>query len=332
MDAFDWIEQVLNPKACTSEEFTYDDMDSQSDRSLPIIYQPFNAGQRAHWQDRGSLFDYLFSTQGKKLLDFGPGDGWPSLIVAPFVEEVVGVEGSGRRVEVCTENARRLGISNARFIYVEPGTPLPYPDNSFDGVMAASSVEQTPDPKTTLREFFRVLRPGGRVRIDYEALSRYRNGQEQEVWLWELSDHICRLMLYDRDIDRERARQYSVTFAMSGQEVTQLFAGDGRPLSFDMITIPLLEAARSAIIDARFCSLTHPSGPTLVSWLNEIGFREVVPSHSGAWFAGQLLDQLSQEHRPKDIKSVDDILRPVVKIAVEMAAPISTDPMITAVK
>ena len=332
MDAFDWIEQVLNPKACTSEGFIYDDTDSQSGRSLPMIYQPFDAGQRSHWQDRGSLFDFLFSTQGKKLLDFGPGDGWPSLIVAPFVEEVVGVEGSRRRVEVCSENAARLGISNARFIYVEPGMPLPFPGNSFDGVMAASSVEQTPDPKATLREFFRVLRPGGRVRIDYEALSRYRNGQEREVWLWEFSDHICRLMLYDRDIDRERARQYSVTFAMSGQEVTELFAKDGSSLSFEMITIPLLEKAHSAIIDARFCSLMHPSGQTLVSWLSDIGFREVIPSHSGAWFAGQLFDQLSEAHRPKDIEGVDAVLAPVVKIVVQMAAAIGIDPIITAIK
>ncbi len=81
------------------------------------------------------------------------------------------------------------------------------------------------------------------------------------------------------------------------------------------MTIPLLEKARSVITDARFCLLTHPSGPTLVSWLKEIGFQEVIPSHSGAWFAGQLFDQFSEEHRAKDIEGVDAILRPVVKIA-----------------
>jgi len=139
-------------------------------------------------------------------------------------------------------------------------------------------------------------------------------------------------MLYDRHIDRERVRQYGLTLAMSGQEVIEHFATDGHSLSFDMITIPLLERARSAIIDARFCSLTHPSGPTLASWLKEIGFREVIPSHSGAWFAGRLFDQLSEEQRPKDIEGVDAILRPVIKIAVRMAAPIDTDHMITAIR
>lgn len=129
---FDWIEQQLCPKTCTSEEFIYDDMDSQSGRVLPVIYQPFDANKRSHWGDRGLCLDYFFSTRGGRLLDFGPGDGWPSLIIAPLVNEVIGVEGSLRRVDVCTENAKRLGISNTEFIYVPPGDPLSFPDNSCE--------------------------------------------------------------------------------------------------------------------------------------------------------------------------------------------------------
>ena len=332
MAIFDWIEQVLKPKLCTSVEFIYDHMDSQSGRSLPIIYQPFDANQRSHWQARGALFDYLFSTQGKRLLDFGPGDGWPSLIVAPFVEEVVGIDGSRRRVDVCTENARRLGISNATFIHVEPGMPLPFSDNSFDGVMAASSVEQTPDPEVTLREFLRVLRPGGRARISYEALGRYRHGQEREAWLWEINDYTCRLILVDRDIDRERARQYSLTFSKPSQEMMEFFTKDRYPLAFEMVTVPLMEKASSALIDVQSCPLVHPSGRTLASWLSDTGFREVLPSHSGAWFAGCLFGQLAEESRPRELVGVDDVLQPLVNIAVQMAAPIDIDPMITAVK
>jgi SAM-dependent methyltransferase len=335
MDVLGWIDRELHPRACTSEEFIYNDMDSQSGRCLPLIYQPFDVAQRSHWRDRGSLFDYLHSTGGGRLLDFGPGDGWPSLIVAPYVDEVVGVEGSHRRVEVCAENARRLGISNARFLYVEPGMPLPFPEGSFDGVMAASSVEQTPDPKATLCELCRVLRPGGRARIAYEALSRYRNGEEREVWLWEIDDATSRLMLYDRDIEGERARQYGLTMAMCGQEVKEVLGqgmDKGRALSFGMISIRLLEDIRSAITDALFCCLTHPSGSTLVSWLREVGFRQVIPSHSGAWFAGRMFDQILGEPRPNDIEGVDALLLPLVGIVTQMAAPVDMDPMITAVK
>jgi hypothetical protein len=68
------------------------------------------------------------------------------------------------------------------------------------------------------------------------------------------------------------------------------------------------------------------------SWLEEIGFQAVIPSHSGADFAGGLFEQLSQRDRPKDMDGVDALLRPLVQMVVQMAAPIEMDPMITAVK
>ena len=111
MQIVEWIEEVLEPRLCNSEEFIYDEMESQSGKCLPIIYQPFDIARRMHWTDRGALFDFLCSTEGwgKRILDFGPGDGWPSLIIAPFVDQVVGVEGSRRRCLICWENAERLG-------------------------------------------------------------------------------------------------------------------------------------------------------------------------------------------------------------------------------
>ncbi|MGB7062750.1 MAG: class I SAM-dependent methyltransferase [Candidatus Zixiibacteriota bacterium] len=332
MDIFEWIKRELKPKACTSEELIYDDVESQSGRCLPIIYQPFDAAKRSHWRDRGSLFDFLLSTGGRRLLDFGPGDGWPSLIVAPFADQVVGVDGSRRRVEVCTENAGRLGISNARFVHVEPGSPLPFPDHSFDGAMAASSVDQTTEPKAALRELYRVLRPEGRLRIHYEALGIYRGGQERDVWLWDIDGDKVRLILYDRYIDEERVEQYGLTFAMTKQELLARLSREGSALSFEEITVPLLKEARPAITDAGVCYLNHASGKTMVSWLEEIGFQAVIPSHSGADFAGQLFEQLSERDRPNDMNGVDELLRPLVKIVVQMAAPIESDPPITAIK
>lgn len=207
MDIINWIEEKLRPKLCTSEEFIYNEMDSQSGYSLPIIYQPFDGIKKSHWADRGSLFDYLYTINGeeKTLLDFGPGDGWPSLIIAPYVKKVIGLDSSIRRVEVCTENARRLGITNAKFLNYSAGTALPFEENSFDGIMAASSIEQTPNPKATLKELFRVLKPGGRLRIDYEAMSRYRAGREKDVWIAKLNDDLCKLILYIRNIEEEYA-------------------------------------------------------------------------------------------------------------------------------
>ena len=334
MDVFGWLDATLSPMECTSEEFIYDDMESQSGRALPIIYRPFDAADPSHWQDRGSAFDYLFSTQGegKRLLDLGPGDGWPSLIVAPRAGQVEGVDGSRRRVAVCTENAARLGIANARFTHVTPGAKLPFDDNSFDGAMAASSIEQTPDPYATLQELYRVLRPGGRLRVDYESLGPYRDGQEQEAWLWPVDERSCRLMLYDRHIDREQVRQYRVMVAMSREELARSLSAEGRDLPFSALTAAALDKLRPAIVDARVCTTIHPSGQTLASWLGEIGFGHVLPTHSGARFARRLFDRYPEDRRPTDMQGVDAVLRSAVEVVVQMPAPWDIDPMITAVK
>jgi SAM-dependent methyltransferase len=334
MDLFTWIEKQRVPIPCDSEQFIYDDMASQSGQSLPVIYKPFDAADRSHRTDRGSLFDYLWSVdgRGKRLLDFGPGDGWPSLIVAPFAAEVVGVDGSPTRVSVCTENAKRLGISNARFIHVPPGSPLPFEDGSFDGVMAASSVEQTPDPMATIRELTRVLRPRGRLRINYESLSRYRNGRERDVWLCGVSEQRSRLILFDRQVEAERVRQYGLTFSKSREELARVLSGGAGPLAFTALTVRHLEALLPSLIDARVCDTTHPSGKTLARWFHDFGVRDVKPTHSGSVAAGMLFDGQSVGTRPADIEGVDRLIEPVVKIVSTLAAPLDSDPMITVVK
>ena len=335
MSIEDWIVRELQPRVCTSDAFIYDDMDSQSGRSLPVIYEPFDATRKSHWRDRGALYDYLFSTQGegKRLLDFGPGDGWPSLIVAPFAGEVIGVDGSARRVQVCTENAARLGITNASFIHVQPGSRLPFEDGTFDGVMAASSVEQTPDPRFTYQELYRVLKPGGRLRVHYEALSDYRGEQEHDTWLWPMDEQHCRLILFDRHVDQECVTQYALTFNLPAAALYRAFGVQGRhELRYESVTLSQMAQLRSALADARVCQTSHPSGKTIAAWLREIGFTQVLPTHDGSTAAGMLFDVLSEPSRPHDLAGVDAVLHPVVQVVSQLAAPIELDPMITAIK
>lgn len=206
MELFQWIEATFHPTICTTDQLIYNDLDSQSGYSLPLIYQPFDSSQRSHWLDRGCLYDFYYSIQGegKKVLDFGPGDGWPSLILAPYVKEVVGIDASKTRVAVCRENAKRLQINNATFLHYSPGSKLPFQDGEFDCVVAASSLEQSPNPKEALAELYRVLKPGGVLRITYESLASYENGQEEELWLMPLGEGKSKLILYQRNIQEEK--------------------------------------------------------------------------------------------------------------------------------
>jgi ubiquinone/menaquinone biosynthesis C-methylase UbiE len=245
---------------------------------------------------------------------------------------VVGVEGSHRRVAVCRENAARLGITNVRFVYVEPGEPLPFEEASFDAVTAASSVEQTPEPQATLYELYRVLRPGGRLRIYYESLDRYRGDAEREAWLLELDAETSRLVVYDRHIDQEYVDHYGLTFDLSREQAQSLLSEEGQGLSLAQITEPMWREASVHIIEAVHCTLTHPSGQTLGAWFKEIGFDEVLPSYAGAWLAWRLFDQVAEADRPRDMAALDAYLEPIVRAFVQFAAPVQANPMITAIK
>lgn len=330
---FAWIDKEFSPEVCTSEELIYNHMESQSLYMLPVIYQPFDSTVKWHWSDRGSLYDFLYSVngEGKKLLDFGPGDGWPSLIVAPFAGEVVGVDSSEKRVQTCTENARRMGIKNAKFVSYKSCSGLPFEDNSFDGIMAASSIEQTPDPKEALRELYRVLKPGGRIRICYEALNCYRGGHEKDSWVIDMNENSCKLILYNRKIEQEYAIQYGLTIAMVGQDLRErisAYQGAG----FDQVFVVLLEEIKDKVIKAQACRTIHPSGKTWVAWLKEAGFREVIPTHQGNTVASRLFDLYSDDDRLSSLEEVDALVKKVVKTVIGLEAPISIDPMITAIK
>jgi SAM-dependent methyltransferase len=215
---------------------------------------------------------------------------------------------------------------------VPPGSPLPFDDGTFDGVMAASSVEQTPEPRATIGELIRVLRPSGRLRINYESLSRYRNGRERDVWLSSVSGQRSRLILFDRQVETERVRQYGLTFSTSKEELARVLSGGSGPIAFSALTERHLEALLPSLIDARVCDTTHPSGKTLARWFHDYGVREVMPTHSGSVAAGLLFDGQPGETRPADIEGVDRLIEPVVKLVSTLAAPLASDPMITVVK
>lgn len=325
-DIFAWIETEFKPQFCTSDKFIYDDMESQSGFSLPLIYQPFDAAVRWHWSERGCLFDFLYTTnaEGKRVLDFGPGDGWPSLIIAPFVKEVVGLDASPKRVETCRSNAQRLGIANAEFKCYAAGGRLPFDDESFDAITAASSVEQTPDPKQTLQELYRVLKPGGKLRFFYESLNGYKGGQENELWVAGLDGGRTRLVLFDRCIEKEYVVQYGITVAMP----RKTFAG----MTFKDIGREFLGNIKRYITDVSKLKTVHPSGKTYLKWLQEIGFREAVPTYGGGAAAAKLYDYYHTTADLRDLEAVDTLIKPTVRVVSQLIAPIESDPPITAVK
>jgi SAM-dependent methyltransferase len=126
------------------------------------------------WRDdelRNQFLDHFNpdSVKGKNVLDFGCGSGRLSFLM---------VELGAKRVDALDLDpdnleraARILATENLDLAY-EPqfklaanAKEIPYPDQSFDIILCFDVVEHIMKPDLILREWQRVLRPGGKVYV-----------------------------------------------------------------------------------------------------------------------------------------------------------------------
>jgi SAM-dependent methyltransferase len=112
----------------------------------------------AHY-DRPACLELLGDVRGKHVLDAACG---PGLYAAELVErgaQVTGFDASPRMVEICREH-----VPAGTFRVHDLADPLHWlPDGSVDLVLFALAIEYVDDRVAALREFRRVLKPGGAV-------------------------------------------------------------------------------------------------------------------------------------------------------------------------
>lgn len=164
--------QIAPPEVVDSARALYAWMPRQRSGNLPFVDDPYDVQREAHWADAARVADYASALPegGTRILDFGPGDGWPALPLAAALPHarVLGVDPALLRAEVCRRNGARLRIANAAFV-VGDGEALPVASRSIDLVTAAASLEEVREPERAFAEIARVLRPGGVLRASYQV-------------------------------------------------------------------------------------------------------------------------------------------------------------------
>lgn len=98
----------------------------------------------------------LDASPGKRILDFGCGDGY-------FTERLAGESGAdlhGIDVVSYPQWTRRQFAE-----FTVGSVPIPFDDETFDGIFCSQVYEHVPDTGAVAAEFARVLKPGGRIWI-----------------------------------------------------------------------------------------------------------------------------------------------------------------------
>ncbi|MEO0070472.1 MAG: class I SAM-dependent methyltransferase [candidate division WOR-3 bacterium] len=293
-----WIVQEVKPVESNSAEQTYERLE-KTPGNLPVIDLPQNLNDEAHFIEEAQIGDFALRLAGaQKVLDVGCGDGWPLLRLAPLFDSVTGIDASSRRVARATANAERLQLKNVTIKQMSM-TEMNFPDNSFDGVVAASAVEQTPDPYQALREIFRVLKPGGKFQIYFEAYDGEEKGVSERVFITENEDCYGYHYVLKHQMppwERNYLVKFSPTPEMQEEfrRLSNLIERLGSvPAQAPEIGLEFLERNQKYIIGGSWYELEHFTTKAMKETLEEIGFSEVRISYSAATFARHFFKEIN---------------------------------------
>jgi ubiquinone/menaquinone biosynthesis C-methylase UbiE len=96
------------------------------------------------------------------VLDVGCGTGFGTEGLLQYTDHVHGLDQSAHQLE---KAYAKLGKRGTVQFYRGDAERLPFADDSFDALWSSGSIEYWPDPVAALREFRRVVKPGGPVLV-----------------------------------------------------------------------------------------------------------------------------------------------------------------------
>ena len=139
------------------------------------------------YYNRPAVLELVGEIAGRRVLDAGCGPGLYADELLTRGADVVALDGSVGMVELARQ---RLGL-RAQVVHADLSEPLPFESAEFDLIICALVLHHLDDREACLREFFRVLGPGGRVVLSTQhpttdwlrkGGSYFETKEEEDVW------------------------------------------------------------------------------------------------------------------------------------------------------
>lgn len=130
-------------------------------RSSTYDVFPVSQSEEAEKSAYRSVLSKFYNGNSLEILDVGTGTGFMALMLAEMGHNITGMDSS----EGMLEKARRKVNGNGQRVSFQIGDAenLPFEDASFDSIVSRYLLWTLPDPWKALKEWHRVVRPGGTI-------------------------------------------------------------------------------------------------------------------------------------------------------------------------
>jgi len=159
------------------------DASGEADRLIRVLEE---ADLAPGWAElRHTWLDFSGVRPGDRVLDVGCGTGVVARDLVERVAErgkVVGVDPSERLIEVAVRRMEEGSLKGRIEFRSADGAALPFPDGSFDLVVASAVFGHIPNRMEVLEEMVRVARPDGTVlAFDHDIDTIVVNASDREL-------------------------------------------------------------------------------------------------------------------------------------------------------
>ena len=131
-----------------------------------------------YWDNRSDTFDEDHATEdielwreeldklcdrkkGLECLDIGTGTGFLAMMLAELGHDVTGIDISEKMMELGKQHTEERGV-DVTFVKGE-GERMPFDDDTFDVIVNCRVLWTLTEPEVSLKEWRRVLKPGGKM-------------------------------------------------------------------------------------------------------------------------------------------------------------------------
>ena len=163
-----------------------------------IDHKPHNA-----YYDRPNTLKLIKDVKGKSILDAGCGPGKYAEILIAQGAQVTGFDMSPRMVELARKRNKGIG----EFFVHDLAQPLTTKkDGSYDIVLCALALHYLEDWNPTIKEFYRLLNPGGHLVISIEH-PFFEYNYWKSTQYFEVEAQKCTWEGFDRPIEMHSFRR-----------------------------------------------------------------------------------------------------------------------------